>query len=184
MGGQDWDTSIPGESPTARTPPQIFPNPEAIPEAPFHSGPINESPPQACNANDNVIHNPQDLGNENTEPSKDIDDDMIEKDTNIDIGDINPIADEVMFEGSPQRPPTPVTSQGGASDSQVFEGQYSSISLILVIDPRILKLNFSHLGGDSQRLASSPSLQPSPQPQRRGRKRKQFFDDPIVLTNR
>ncbi|MED6187599.1 hypothetical protein PIB30_077958 [Stylosanthes scabra] len=55
-------------------------------------------------------------------------------------------------------PQTPVTSHGAASDAQVFVGHSSPLL-----------------------LRESTPIQ---QPQKRGRKRKQFFDDPIVLSNR
>ncbi|RDX59867.1 Sister chromatid cohesion 1 protein 3, partial [Mucuna pruriens] len=56
-------------------------------------------------------------------------------------------------------PPTPPTSQGGISDTQARDENNS---------PRF-------------EVQESPPIQ---QPQRRGRKRKQFFDESIVLTNR
>ncbi|XP_027342226.1 sister chromatid cohesion 1 protein 3 [Abrus precatorius] len=74
------------------------------------------------------------------------------------IGDLDP---QVVSAPSQQHfgPPTPVTSQGGISGAQVGGENISP--------------NFM--------LRESPPVQ---QPQRRGRKRKQFFDEPIVLSNR
>ncbi|KAL2616660.1 hypothetical protein AAZV13_08G140500 [Glycine max] len=59
---------------------------------------------------------------------------------------------------SPMNPLTPPTSQGGASDAQAHD-----------------EINVPDFV-----VRESPPIQ---QPQRRGRKRKQFFDEPIVLTN-
>ncbi|XP_058782760.1 sister chromatid cohesion 1 protein 3 [Vicia villosa] len=109
-----------------------------------------------------AIGNLQNSGLNDTELNKDLNQNMNEKDP------IPEMIDETRAEPSsirPAGPSTPITSHDGASDAQVYGGQNSEPTLAQVI----------------------PSAQPEQvqdQRQQRGRKRKQFFDDPIVLTNR
>ncbi|KAK7257360.1 hypothetical protein RIF29_31281 [Crotalaria pallida] len=93
-----------------------------------------------------------------TEPSRDVDQTTNEKNY---IEMVDDMATEGMPSSSQQHsgPPTPVHSQGAALDAQVGVG-HSAPNLILRESP------------------------PDLQQQRRGRKRKQFFDEPIVLTNK
>ncbi|KAJ1434385.1 Winged helix DNA-binding domain superfamily [Sesbania bispinosa] len=172
VGVQDLSPSIQRESPTTQHTVGDHPHNFQDPEATCTSGPNANSPPQATQAmpievlrdanNDCNMENPPvfpDLVDNDAEPNKDLDQTMNEKDHIPEtIDDLDPEG----MSAQPQLhvgPPTPVTSQGGTLDSQVYGGH---------ISPNLV-------------LRASPPIQ---QPQRRGRKRKQFFDEPIVLSNR
>ncbi|XP_061345461.1 sister chromatid cohesion 1 protein 3 [Gastrolobium bilobum] len=112
----------------------------------------------ACNTENSPLI--PDFGDNNTEPNKELDQTMSGKDH------IPEIVDDLDFNGmsAPSQAqhhfgsPTPLTSQGAASEPQLCVGP-NSLNLV---------------------LRASPPIQ---QPQRRGRKRKPFFDEPIVLSN-
>ncbi|CAK8564712.1 unnamed protein product [Lathyrus sativus] len=107
-----------------------------------------------------AIENLQNSGHNDIELTKDLDQNVNEKDHTHEMVDVT--RDEPSS-NQPARPLTPAASGDGASDAQVYGGQDS--------------LNV--------RVISSPQIeQVQDQKQQRGRKRKQFFDDPIVLTNR
>ncbi|CAI8595754.1 unnamed protein product [Vicia faba] len=115
-----------------------------------------------------AIGNLQNSGYNDTDLNKDLNQNMNEKDP------IPEMVDETCVEPSSIRqagPSTPVASQDGPSDEQVYGGKNS--------EPTIGQ------GSLQVRVPPSPQIeQVQDQKQQRGRKRKQFFDDPIVLTNR
>ncbi|MED6121589.1 hypothetical protein PIB30_031570 [Stylosanthes scabra] len=169
VGFQDGGPSIQRESPTAPHSAGDHPHNVQDPEVTPDVGPGDTTSPQAAqpspeilrdannelNVENPLVHpNPED---KDTEPSGDLDETMNGKDHTPEMIDVDP---EGIPAPSDQHfgPQTPVTSHGAASDAQVFVGHSS---------PLVLR--------------ESPPIQ---QPQKRGRKRKQFFDDPIVLSNR
>ncbi|KAK7268159.1 hypothetical protein RIF29_20846 [Crotalaria pallida] len=130
--------------------------------------PGDDSVPQAtmpvelhrdANNDCNIENSPVNLGlRDGTEPNRDVDQTTNEKNF---IEMVDDMATEGMPSSSQQHsgPPTPVHSQGAALDAQVGLG-HSAPNLILRESPQDL------------------------QQKRRGRKRKQLFDEPIVLTNK
>ncbi|OIV89632.1 hypothetical protein TanjilG_14158 [Lupinus angustifolius] len=178
---QDRSQSIRRDSPTAQPTGGDHPHNIHSPQATIVLGstddsfqatvaldPTDDSSPQATmpveiirDANtDRNLENPlvnPDLG-DGTEPNRDLDQIMNEKDH---IEMIDDRASEGMPALSQQRsgPQTPVNSQGPTLDAEVGVGHSA---------PNLM-------------LAESPLVQ---QQQRRRRKRKQFFDEPIVLTNK
>ncbi|KAI5440385.1 hypothetical protein KIW84_010034 [Lathyrus oleraceus] len=110
----------------------------------------------------------QNSGYNDTELTKDLNQNVNEKDQILEM------VDETRVEPSsvqPTRPLTPAAYRDGGSDSHDYGGLNSEPTL----------------GQDSPdvRVISSAQIeQVQDQRQQRGRKRKQFFDDPIVLTNR
>ncbi|OIW11742.1 hypothetical protein TanjilG_10944 [Lupinus angustifolius] len=180
-GFQDRGRSIQRESPTAQFTgsdhPHDLQSPRATvvlgpiddnPQATIVLGPTDDSAPHATMPvevirdvnNDCTLEYPlviPDLG-VGTEPNRDLDQTMKEKDHNEMVDDWAP---EKMPLLSQQHsgPSTSANSHGAAVDAPVGEG-HSALNLM---------------------LAESP---PNQQQQRRGMKRKQFFDEPIVLTNK
>ncbi|KAL1314923.1 hypothetical protein HN51_041732 [Arachis hypogaea] len=168
-GFQDGGPSIQRESPT--TPHSAGDRPHNVqdPEVTRDVGPGDTTSPQAAQPTPEILRDANDARNvenplvypnpedKDTVPSGDLDETMKEKDHIPEMMDVDP---EGIPAPSEQHlgPQTPVTSHGDASDAQVFVGHSS---------PLVLR--------------ESPPIQQHP---KRGRKRKQFFDDPIVLTNR
>ncbi|CAL0310809.1 unnamed protein product [Lupinus luteus] len=165
---QDRGQSIQRDSPTAQPTGGDHPHNLRSPQATVVLGPNDDSSPQETmpveiirDANsDRNLENPlvnPDLG-DGTEPNRDLDQIMNEKD-HIEI------IDDRASEGMPalsqhhSGPQTPVNSQAVTLDAEVGVGHST---------PNLM-------------LAESP---PNQQQQRRRRKRKQFFDEPIVLTNK
>ncbi|XP_015971537.1 sister chromatid cohesion 1 protein 3 [Arachis duranensis] len=169
VGFQDGGPSIQRESPT--TPHSAGDRPHNVqdPEVTRDVGPGDTTSPQAAQPTPEILRDANDARNvenplvypnpedKDTVPSGDLDETMKEKDHIPEMMDVDP---EGIPAPSEQHlgPQTPVTSHGDASDAQVFVGHSS---------PLVLR--------------ESPPIQQHP---KRGRKRKQFFDDPIVLTNR
>ncbi|CAL0326279.1 unnamed protein product [Lupinus luteus] len=180
-GFQDCGRSMQRESPTAQFTgsdhPHDLQNPQATivlgptddnPQDTIVLGPTDDSAPQATmpvevirdvNNDCNLEYPPviPDLG-VGTEPNRDLDQSMKEKDHNEVVDDWAPEKMPLLSQQH-SAPSTPANSDGAAVDAPVGVGHSA---------PNLM-------------LAESP---PNQQQQRRGMKRKQFFDEPIVLTNK
>lgn len=141
MGVQDFGPSIQRESPTTQHIGDAQPHNFQDPEATCGVGPSDNTSPQSTQAMpkevlrdaNNVcdVENPlvcRDLGDNDAEPNRDLDQIMNEKDPTPEmVDDLDPMSAPPQ---PPSGPPTPDASQGGASDAQVCGGQCLSVSCI------------------------------------------------------